>query len=307
MTDQDLWYHIEQFGAIQSLWWYTIAVIPAMLASLGVYVLVWFTLARRRDRLTTMLLWLVAASLPALLVLPSIYARLAFGDTLAAIGLERPAVVQDLGFETTQQVGRYLDQLAWLGITGILLAIVLSVTNLFRLGFRYTPPLHQPTEAVYTASDRHYRFDEATQVLEKRSPPRVSAPYGVIRVVNGQRRGTHFGIASSVIIGRQQANLTINDSFVSRHHARIEVLDESAYLSDLNSINGTYLRDSNSAELRKVSEQPVKLRSGDVIFLGRPGTSEVVELIYERAQEEDQDAPPPQPIKQQAPDRSGVP
>ena len=82
-------------------------------------------------------------------------------------------------------------------------------------------------------------------------------------VIRGRDNGQHFLLrGSSITIGRDTANqIQVHDTEVSRHHARIEIVDDkSLRLTDLGSSNGTFV---NS---RKVTNQI--LRSGDRVQVG---------------------------------------
>src|SRR5262245_56947949 len=138
MNDHDIWRYLEETAKIQPLWWYTRAVIPAAIIAVSGYLLIWAMLARRRDSLSTMLFWLIIASVPVLTILPSLYARLAIGAAMGNLGVERPTVAQDLVFKTTIQIGMYLSQIAWLGVAGGLLIIVVLIVGLIRSGVYYT-------------------------------------------------------------------------------------------------------------------------------------------------------------------------
>lgn len=70
-------------------------------------------------------------------------------------------------------------------------------------------------------------------------------------VINGANRGSRFEIASGqdVVIGRSVGcNLRLDDSEVSRHHARITHNGTDFVLKDLNSANGTKVNGLPSAE-----------------------------------------------------------
>lgn len=82
-------------------------------------------------------------------------------------------------------------------------------------------------------------------------------------VINGANRGSRFEISSEqvVVIGRSVGcNLRLDDSEVSRHHARISHNGTSFTVTDLNSANGT-----------RVNGQPVTetvLTNGDTLQFG---------------------------------------
>ena len=82
-------------------------------------------------------------------------------------------------------------------------------------------------------------------------------------VIRGRDNGQHFLLrGSNITIGRDIANqIQVHDTEVSRHHARIEIVDDkSLRLTDLGSSNGTFV---NS---RKVTSQI--LRSSDRVQVG---------------------------------------
>ena len=74
--------------------------------------------------------------------------------------------------------------------------------------------------------------------------------------------GSRYAIEESLVIGRaEDADLTLDSSEASRHHARIVSADGLGYLlEDLDSKNGTYL---NGALL----SEPAQLGDGDSVFL----------------------------------------
>jgi DNA-binding winged helix-turn-helix (wHTH) protein len=92
---------------------------------------------------------------------------------------------------------------------------------------------------------------------EKAEPPPAQGRYWLawneteIPLTNGEN-----------IIGRDpSANVRIDDSTISRRHARLVIADKRASIEDLGSKNGTLLRG------RRVNK-PVRLSDGDVIAFG---------------------------------------
>ncbi len=82
-------------------------------------------------------------------------------------------------------------------------------------------------------------------------------------VINGPNRGSRYEISSDeeVIIGRSVgSHVRLDDSEVSRHHARIRHNGSDFVMIDLNSANGTLLNG------QKVTEK--RLRNGDSLRLG---------------------------------------
>lgn len=81
-------------------------------------------------------------------------------------------------------------------------------------------------------------------------------------VMQGRDRGKRFELPTELTLGRDASNLIqLNDSEVSRQHARVRKEETGFTLSDLGSSNGSF-----------VNNEPVKervLRTGDRVLLGR--------------------------------------
>ncbi|HUP49292.1 MAG TPA: FHA domain-containing protein [Thermoanaerobaculia bacterium] len=79
-----------------------------------------------------------------------------------------------------------------------------------------------------------------------------------LAVIDGPDAGSVFRLEKPrVTIGRQGADLTLNDSDASRHHAAVEVRDTAYTLWDLQSTNGVVMEGQKidgSAELQNHSE-----------------------------------------------------
>lgn len=68
---------------------------------------------------------------------------------------------------------------------------------------------------------------------------------------------------NEVTIGRDAENeIAIDNSAISRHHAKIELVGGKYFVSDLGSTNGTFLNE-------KRIKQELKLKSGDEIIVGK--------------------------------------
>lgn len=79
----------------------------------------------------------------------------------------------------------------------------------------------------------------------------------------GLTKGSVYPIHSSVTIGRKDINtISIEDPFVSSHHAKIVLKDGRVYLKDLGSTNGTR---RNGEEVKDFQE----IYIGDFIEIGR--------------------------------------
>jgi len=94
---------------------------------------------------------------------------------------------------------------------------------------------------MYVSPHRPYQF-RLVQVLEGGKPGRV-----------------HASPSNETIVGREGCDINIpNDRHVSRRHAKVHMRGGDAYLDDLGSRNGTYLK--------IVEESP--LQHGDYVFIG---------------------------------------
>jgi hypothetical protein len=78
-----------------------------------------------------------------------------------------------------------------------------------------------------------------------------------------QHRGATYTLSSVLAIGRLEDNDIVidDDSFISSHHARIEIRPEGSWVVDLGSTNGCYVNGQRGADERSV-------RKGDRIQVG---------------------------------------
>jgi len=78
-----------------------------------------------------------------------------------------------------------------------------------------------------------------------------------------QHRGATYPLSSVLAIGRLEDNDIVidDDSFISSHHARIEIRPEGAWVVDLGSTNGCFVNGQRVADERSV-------RKGDRIQVG---------------------------------------
>src|SRR5689334_5677235 len=91
-------------------------------------------------------------------------------------------------------------------------------------------------------------------------PPRLAA-------VSGKLKGAVFALNEEpLVIGRETAaHLCIADSSVSRRHSKIEKQDDGFVITDLESLNGTFVNDVPVRS--RVLEHGDRVRIGDSLFL----------------------------------------
>ncbi len=94
-----------------------------------------------------------------------------------------------------------------------------------------------------------------TEPVHRRPPTASPRPAGEVlalpedaklslAVISGPAAGTIFQIEKPrVVIGRQEADIVLEDPEISRHHSAIEVSGERVTLIDLDSTNGTFIGD----------------------------------------------------------------
>lgn len=97
--------------------------------------------------------------------------------------------------------------------------------------------------------------------------PAQPSPYGQLVVTAAGQTGIPVGkvfpLAPVTVIGRStEADVSLNDTFLSAEHARLELQNGVWSLDDLNSTNGTFL---NGFEVRAASE----VHDGDIVRVGR--------------------------------------
>jgi serine protease Do len=81
-------------------------------------------------------------------------------------------------------------------------------------------------------------------------------------VTEGPRTGERFAVEAELTLGRENADIVLEDAEVSRRHATVRSSDGTLEITDAGSANGTYVNGS-----RVVGSQ--QLNAGDVIRLGK--------------------------------------
>jgi pSer/pThr/pTyr-binding forkhead associated (FHA) protein len=91
--------------------------------------------------------------------------------------------------------------------------------------------------------------------------PIVTAGIPWLVVADGPLAGATFGVEGRVVIGREGADLAIDDPEISRRHAVVRVVEGSLVVEDLNSLNGTWVNGRRIA-------LPTLVEPGDRLTLG---------------------------------------
>ena len=78
----------------------------------------------------------------------------------------------------------------------------------------------------------------------------------------GPLAGRKLDVESEVVIGRQGATVTIEDSELSRRHAALRPVEGGVEIEDLGSLNGTFVNG-------KRIDSPTRLAGGDSVKLGQ--------------------------------------
>ncbi|EHJ02292.1 MULTISPECIES: FHA domain-containing protein [unclassified Clostridium] len=105
---------------------------------------------------------------------------------------------------------------------------------------------------------------------KKRRPPMVKGNYGLEIISSGESRdlkeGAIIPIRSDLTIGRKDNNsIVLGDQHVSGCHAKIIVRNDTLYLEDLNSTNGTYLNGNKLNGKAKLANKD-EIKVGTAVF-----------------------------------------
>ncbi len=136
--------------------------------------------------------------------------------------------------------------------TGLGLGEVVFVVHQGKLGYRRAHAETPPPPAAPTPASPEKPETDSTMM----------GTGWFLTIKNGPRGGEVFSLGVMAGIGRDSANdIHIKGQLVSRQHARLEWVGQAYRLTDLNSVNGTFVN-------RQKIAQPVMLKSGDVINIG---------------------------------------
>lgn len=105
---------------------------------------------------------------------------------------------------------------------------------------------------------------------KRRRPPVVKGNYGLEIISSGEnsdlKDGSIIPIRSDLTIGRKDNNsIILGDHHVSGNHAKIIVRNDTLYIEDLNSTNGTFLNGTKVNGKVKLSNKD-ELKIGTTVF-----------------------------------------
>jgi len=258
------------FGRLRLIWeWYNWGVFVAFVLALAATFWVFFD-AQRRGRES--ILWKVVAVVSLILVIPSVILRIDPTLALNVLGAVEP--------------------LAWLGIVAGVAALVtifaysLGVAVVEPEMFPYPEPMPMgpPPPPTVAAAPPPPPPPEITRAPASPPWPGPSGGGGVPAPAktellykepaqlawlvqrSGSRIGKEFRLGEVTNVGRDasQSDIVIDDSTVSRQHARVRLEDGRFVLYDLASSNGTFVND------QQIQKQPLldgdRVRFGNVDF-----------------------------------------
>ena len=97
-----------------------------------------------------------------------------------------------------------------------------------------------------------------------------------IRILTGEDAGDFVDVWPTCVIGREDADLIIEDKTLSAKHARINVNEKEIVIEDLDSLNGVFLK---SEDKHLLSDNDI-IRAGDHFFLYELFSQEKIEGNY---------------------------
>jgi pSer/pThr/pTyr-binding forkhead associated (FHA) protein/S1-C subfamily serine protease len=112
-----------------------------------------------------------------------------------------------------------------------------------------------------TRRRRRRRRDNAVSVAADRAPDAGDETPALV-VQDGKLAGHRVAVHAELVIGRQDVDLVLDDSHVSRHHAVVRPIDGGLEIEDLGSANGTSV---NGVAI----DGSQRLHDGDVVQVGR--------------------------------------
>ncbi len=165
------------------------------------------------------------------------------------------------------------DYFYWLlGIFILFLPVVLTISWFYKLtasGFIRVAPFTERRALNNIAP----RSDRRASLTNKNRHPGEHGWF--IYAESGPVEGLEYNIAQPLTLGRAiECEITLLRSHISRHHARLQVMDDVLSVEDLGSSNGTYVNGTR-IDGSKVLHHGDELRFKDVVFRVKEYSSQV--------------------------------
>ncbi|HLQ00122.1 MAG TPA: FHA domain-containing protein [Candidatus Limnocylindria bacterium] len=98
-----------------------------------------------------------------------------------------------------------------------------------------------------------------------------TAKSAVLKIIAGPAKGTvHKLTKARVIVGRDDADVPVNDPEISRHHCMLEVRESYANLKDLDSTNGTFYEEERVRAAMLQNEAEFRIGNSVIRFTLEP-------------------------------------
>jgi predicted Zn finger-like uncharacterized protein len=139
--------------------------------------------------------------------------------------------------------------------------------------------LREGVEETYIRLAEETGAGKTGETSRKRPPLSTSRPAGEalalpddaklsLAVIAGPAAGTIFPIERSrVVIGRQDADIVLEDPEISRNHSAIEVSGERVTLIDLESTNGTFIGEDQIREAPLSNQQEFSIGGSTLMLI----------------------------------------
>ena len=114
-----------------------------------------------------------------------------------------------------------------------------------------------------TELPRRYHDDDVTELYET---PGGGGPLAMLWVTEGPRRGKFYPIRPGTVIGRNKADLILDDAKVSGSHAKFTMEDDEFFIWDFGSANGTYVNGKRIREATLLEENDI-VKIGETLFV----------------------------------------
>ncbi len=114
-----------------------------------------------------------------------------------------------------------------------------------------------------TGSSARYNGPSKVVIDSLERAANVSIMAVIYKLRNLENGHPYIILPGLAVAGRNDdSNIVLDDSSISRAHARFHNTEDGLWIEDLNSCNGTYVRD------RRVSNEPVLLSQGEIFRMG---------------------------------------